>query len=82
ENGCHKLVCVARDITKRKRLEAEARAISRIIHGVTTTANLDELLGLIHRTIKKIVYAENFFVALYDPKTEMLTMQFFVDKYD
>lgn len=80
--GVHKLVCVARDITRRKRLEAEARAISRIIHGVTTTANLDELLALIHRTIKKIVYAENFFVALYDPKTEMLTMQFFVDKYD
>lgn len=82
ESGAHKLVCVARDITRRKRLEAESRAISRIIHGVTTTANLDELLHLIHRTIKKIVYAENFFVALYDPKTEMLTMQFFVDKYD
>lgn len=82
ESGAHKLVCVARDITRRKRLEAESRAISRIIHGVTTTANLDELLQLIHRTIKKIVYAENFFVALYDPQTEMLTMQFFVDKYD
>lgn len=78
----HKLVCVARDITKRKRLEAESRAISRIIHGVTATANLEELFKLIHRTIKKIVYAENFFVALFDPATEMLTMQFWVDKYD
>jgi PAS domain S-box-containing protein len=78
----YKLICVARDITKRKRLEAESRAISRIIHGVTSTANLEELLQLIHRTIKKIVYAENFFVALYDPQSEMLTMQFWVDKYD
>lgn len=78
----HKLVCVARDVTKRKRLEAESRAISRIIHGVTATANLEELFKLIHRTIKKIVYAENFFVALFDPQTEMLTMQFWVDKYD
>jgi diguanylate cyclase (GGDEF)-like protein/PAS domain S-box-containing protein len=82
QSGTYKIVCVARDITKRKRLEAEARAISKIIHGVTTTANLDELLHLIHRTIKKIVYAENFFVALFDPHTEMLTMQFWVDKYD
>ncbi len=76
------IVCVARDISRQKRLEAEARAISKIIHGVTTTANLDELLHLIHRTIKKIVYAENFFVALFDPETDLLTMQFWVDKYD
>lgn len=81
-SNSHKLVCVARDITKRKRLEAESRAISRIIHGAASTANLEELLELIHKTIKKIVYAENFFVALYDPATEMLTMQFWVDKYD
>ena len=82
ENASHKLVCVARDITKRKRLEAESRAISRIIHGAASTANLEELFELIHRTIKKIVYAENLFVALFDPETEMLSMQFWVDKYD
>jgi diguanylate cyclase (GGDEF)-like protein/PAS domain S-box-containing protein len=81
-SGSYNIVCVARDITRSKRLEAEARAISRIIHGVTTTANLDELLHLIHRTIKKIIYAENFFVALFDPQSEMLSMQFWVDKYD
>ena len=81
-SGSYNLVFVARDISRSKRLEAEARAISKIIHGVTTTDNLDELLLLIHRTIKKIIYAENFFVALFDPQTEMLTMQFWVDKYD
>ena len=81
-SGSYNIVCVARDISRPKRLEAEARAISKIIHGVTTTANLDELLQLIHRTIKKIVYAENFFVALFDPQTDLLTMQFWVDKYD
>ena len=81
-SGEHKLVCVARDVTRRKRLEAESRAISRIMHGVTTTANLEELFQLIHRTIKKILYAENFFVALIDPSTEILSVQFWVDKYD
>ena len=80
--GDHKLVCVARDVTRRKRLEAESRAISRIIHGVTATANLEDLFELIHRTIKKILYAENFFVALIDPVTEILSVQFWVDKYD
>jgi len=77
-----KLVLVARDISRRRRLETEAEVISRIIRGVTSTANLDELLGLIHRSIRRVVPAENFFVALFDPETELLTMQFFVDKYD
>lgn len=82
QTQAHKLVCVARDISERKRLEAESRAMSRIVHGVSTTANLDELFALIHGAIRKIVYAENFFVALFDPATEMLTMQFWVDKVD
>jgi diguanylate cyclase (GGDEF)-like protein/PAS domain S-box-containing protein len=81
-SGQDKIVLIARDITKRKRLETESRVISRIIRGVTSTANLDELLSLIHRSIRKVVSAENFFVALYDPDTELLSMQFFVDKYD
>ncbi|MEJ7860261.1 MAG: PAS domain S-box protein [Pyrinomonadaceae bacterium] len=70
------------DITERKQAETESKAISEIIEGVTTTSNLDELLKLIHQSIKKVLYAENFCVALYDEKSEMLDMQYFVDKYD
>ena len=77
-----KIVLIARDITKRKRLETESNIISRIIRGVTSTANLDELLALIHRSIRKVVAADNFFVALFDAETDMLTMQFFVDQFD
>jgi diguanylate cyclase (GGDEF)-like protein/PAS domain S-box-containing protein len=80
--GEYKIVLIARDITRRKRLETESKVIAQVMRGVTSTANLDELLALIHRAIRKVVSAENFFVALFDPETEMLTMQFFVDKYD
>jgi PAS domain S-box-containing protein len=82
KTGGSRIICFAQDISDRKRVEAEFRIISEIIHGVTTTSNLDELLQLIHRAIGKILYAENCFVALYDPETELLHMQFFVDKYD
>jgi diguanylate cyclase (GGDEF)-like protein/PAS domain S-box-containing protein len=81
-SGSDKIVLVVRDISKRKRLETEARVISHIMRGVTSTANLDELLQLIHRSIRRVIPAENFFVALMDPKTDMLTMQFFVDQFD
>jgi PAS domain S-box-containing protein len=71
-----------RDVTDRKRADAETEVISKIIQGVTSTANLDELLELIHQSIGKVLDAENCFVALYDPTTEMLDMQFWADKYD
>lgn len=76
------IVCVGRDVTGHNRAEAERKVISEVIHGVTTTSNLDELLGLIHRSIGSLIYAENCFVALFDEKTEMLSTQFFVDKND
>lgn len=82
DSGADKIVCFARDATERKRLEAEFRVISETMHGVASTSNLEELLALIHESIGKILYAENCFVALYDPKTALLSMQFFVDKYD
>ncbi len=76
------LAAISRDITDLKRIKAESTVISKIIHGVSTTSNLEDLLALIHQAIGKILYAGNCFVALYDQKTELLHMQFFVDKYD
>jgi PAS domain S-box-containing protein len=70
------------DITERKRAEAKRLVIFEIIQGVSTSADLEALLKLVYQTIQKVVYAENCFVALYDEHTDMLGMQFFVDKYD
>src|SRR6476659_9756412 len=63
-----KIVLIARDISRRERLETESTVIAQVMRGVTSTANLDELLALIHRSIRKVVSAENFFVALFDPE--------------
>ena len=73
---------VVRDITERKRTEAERQIISEIIQGVSSTHNLDELLQLIHVAISRVLCAENCFVALYDKEKAHLEMEFFVDKYD
>ena len=53
-DGQSKVVLVAKGIGRRKRLEIESLLITRILRGVTSTANLDELLQLIHSLIKKI----------------------------
>ena len=74
--------CFMRDISERKRMEAERQVISEIIQGVIATSDLNELLTLIHASISKCVYAENCFVALYDDATNLMHFEFWMDKFD
>ena len=70
------------DVTEIQRMEAQRLVLSNIVHALNQTTNLDELLFQIHDALKKVVYAENFFVALHDPQTEMFYFPFFVDQFD
>ncbi|MGA8143489.1 MAG: PAS domain S-box protein [Candidatus Acidiferrales bacterium] len=70
------------DITAQKRAELERQVTFEIIHAVNVTDNLDDLLRLIHIALKKVLYAENCFVALYEPATSMFHFPFFVDQFD
>jgi PAS domain S-box-containing protein len=80
-----KIVCyegTVEDITDYKRAELERQVNFEIIRGVNVTDNLDDLLRLIHLALKKVLYTENCFVALYEPATEMFHFPFFVDQFD
>jgi two-component system, cell cycle sensor histidine kinase and response regulator CckA len=70
------------DITARKRAELERQVTFEIIHAVNVTDNLDDLMRLIHIALKKVLYAENCFIALYEPSTGMFHFPFFVDQFD
>jgi two-component system cell cycle sensor histidine kinase/response regulator CckA len=70
------------DITARKRAELERQVTFEIIHAVNVTDNLDDLLRLIHLALKKVLYAENCFIALYESATGMFHFPFFVDQFD
>ena len=67
---------------ERQRAEAERQVMFEIIQGVNVSANLDELFRLIHQSLKKVIFAENFFVALYDRRSGLFTFPFFVDQFD
>lgn len=71
-----------RDITDRKQAEIESKVISEIIQGVTTTSNLEEFLALVQQSIGRAIYAENFYVALHDKRTDLLHVPFCIDKFD
>jgi len=70
------------DITDLKRAEVERQVTFEIIRSVNVTDNLDDLLYLIHQALKKVLYAENCFIALYEPASEMFHFPFFVDQFD
>ncbi len=53
------------DVTDLHRMESERQVISDIVHALNQTANLDQLLNRIHVALKRILSAENCFVALH-----------------
>ncbi|MGC1966093.1 MAG: PAS domain S-box protein [Candidatus Acidiferrales bacterium] len=70
------------DITERKRSELERQVTFEIIHAVNVTDNLDDLLYLVYQALRKVLYAENCFVALYEPSSGMFHFPFFIDQFD
>jgi len=67
------------DVTERKRDENERDVISEVIQSVNLTSNLTELLAQVHRSLKRVLYAENCCVALYDKQTGLFEAPLFVD---
>ena len=44
--------------------------------------NLDELYSIIHKILSKVVYTENFYIAIVDNKNDVIHFPYFIDKYD
>jgi two-component system sensor histidine kinase/response regulator len=70
------------DISLRKRQEAIQKTIFDIGNAVVTTRNLNELFLRIQEILGRIIDTANCFIALYDKKTDMLTVPFHRDKKD
>jgi hypothetical protein len=80
--GTGTLLIHFQDVTYLHRMEAERQVISEVVHSLNQTANLDELLAGIHQALKKVLPAENCFVALHDSATDTFAFPFFVDQVD
>ena len=81
-DGKNAELITATDITARLRAECERQAILDITRSVNVTTNLDELLTFIHQSLKRILYAENCFVAFHDQATDLIQFKYWIDKFD
>lgn len=75
-------IAVAHDITGRKREESVQKALYQISEAAHTADDLAGLYRLVHGIIAGLLPAENFFIALYDEKTDEVTFPYFVDEFD
>ena len=71
-----------RDITAKKRAERTQNVLYNIANAVNTTKDLDDLLKSIRILLNEIVDTTNFFIALYDKKTDDITIPYMVDEKD
>ena len=75
-------VSAIRDISERRRAELIQGAIFRISEAAHTALSLQELFGAIHRIVGELMPARNFYIALVDPDTRIISFPYFVDEFD
>ncbi len=77
-----KLAGSSQDITDRKINELTQAAITQISESALTSKTLEELLSAVHGSIQTLVPASNFYVALYDAASGLITFPYAADEYD
>jgi two-component system, cell cycle sensor histidine kinase and response regulator CckA len=76
-------ICVLyRDIEEHKRAQTLSSALYRIAERTSAASHLQGFYASIHNIIGELMNARNFYIALYDPATELLTFPHFVDEHD
>jgi len=71
------------EISDRKRAEKIQSSLYRIAEATQSAENLEELYHIIHETITELMPAKNnFYIALFDPDSEVISFPYFVDAYE
>ncbi len=71
-----------RDITKRKKSGKIREALFEISEAAYTASDMPTLYKKIHDVVGTLMIAKNFYIALYDEKTGMISFPYMIDEYD
>jgi len=81
-NGISSSQVVVRNVTRRKKdekIKSAVYKISELAHSIDT---LDELYKSVHEIVSELMPAENFYIALFDEDTNLISFPYFVDEID
>jgi hypothetical protein len=71
-----------RDISDQKRAEELNAALYAIAARSQTAEDLQQFYASIHNIVGQMMYARNFYIAIYDPQSQLLSFPYFVDEAD
>ncbi|MGB9491210.1 MAG: PAS domain S-box protein, partial [Terriglobales bacterium] len=71
-----------RDITDQKRAEELSAALYAIAARSQSAEDLEQFYTAIHNIVGQLMCARNFYIALYDPQSQLLSFPYFVDEMD
>jgi PAS domain S-box-containing protein len=82
-DGKQVAMCVLyRDISEQKRAEALNSALYRITQETSSAVDLQQFYASVHGIVGELMYARNFYTAVYDPLTQLLSFPYFEDEED
>ncbi|GAC1037484.1 EAL domain-containing protein [Pseudomonas sp. No.117] len=67
-------------IAERERAEQLQAALFRIAELSSVSTDMTELLGGLHRVVGELLYAHNFYIALYDDASDQVSFPYFADE--
>lgn len=70
------------DISDRRRVEALSSALYRVAEKSSSAHDLQQFFAAVHGIVGELMHARNFYIALYDTVTDMVTFPYFVDEQD
>ncbi|MCH7963886.1 MAG: PAS domain S-box protein [Bacteroidetes bacterium] len=76
------IIASGQEITERRREEKIRKIISEILDEANSGKHLYEVFKFIHKSISKLMKAENFYIAYHNREQNLLTFPYCVDKYD
>jgi len=71
-----------KEISEREHAQKIQKVLYNISNAINTTDNLEKLIVLIKEQLSDIIDTTNFYIALYDSETDMLSMPFISDEKD
>ncbi|MDP2173253.1 MAG: PAS domain S-box protein [Candidatus Cloacimonadaceae bacterium] len=71
---------VETDLSPIYRSEVVTSMLHRISHAVNEDISLEELFQVIHESLGRLLNVNNFFIALYDDKSKLITFPYLVDE--
>ena len=74
-------VVVFKDVTERKRAEKAQQAVYRIAEASASADDMKTFFAEVHHIVGELMYAENFFIALYDSASGRLTFPYDADRH-